>query len=251
MAVECPFCRCPTPEMWRPLVAIHDAQGQALKEPQQSLKFPLGRNPTLVLDTAVFTEMFWMRCQNHKCQETIVLVRHGYPFWNQAVNLADLDMWYAVPQKRNPRTLDPLIKEPFRRDYTEAALILEDSPRMSAVLSRRILGDLLKTFAGRPEYNLATRIDNFIEDAQFPSAIKGNLHHLREIADFGAHTQQDQTSGEIIDVGREEAEWTLEVIDGLFDYFIIGPEKDRERRTKFDKKIEQAGRKPIKKENEP
>jgi hypothetical protein len=49
----------------------------------------------------------------------------------------------------------------------------------------------------------------------------------------------------ILEVSREEAEWTLDVIDGLIDYFIVGPEKDRLRRAGFDKKIQAAGRKPI------
>ena len=122
---------------------------------------------------------------------------------------------------------------------------------MSAVLSRRILADLLENYAGRTEYNLATRIKKFIEDPQYPSYLKQNLEHLREIGDFAAHAQKDLKTSEILDVGPEEAEWTLDVIDSLFDYFIVAPEKDKTRRANFEKKMVAAGRKPIAKPKSP
>jgi hypothetical protein len=62
------------------------------------------------------------------------------------------------------------------------------------------------------------------------------------MGNFGVHTQTDKTNDEIIDASPEEAEWTLTVIDGLFDYFIVGPERDKERRASFDAKLKRAGR---------
>jgi hypothetical protein len=118
---------------------------------------------------------------------------------------------------------------------------------MSAVLSRKILGDLLEKYANRKEYNLASRIDKFIEDKSHPSHVRENLHHLREIADFAAHSHTDQQEGTTIDVDHDEAEWTLDIIDSLFDYFIVRPEKDRRRREAFEAKMQKAGRKPLKK----
>jgi len=50
----------------------------------------------------------------------------------------------------------------------------------------------------------------------------------------------------VIDVTPEEAEWTLRVVMGLFDYLIVGPAKDREMRAAIDEKLKAAGRKPIK-----
>jgi len=121
---------------------------------------------------------------------------------------------------------------------------------MSAVLSRRILADLLKQYAGLNDYNLAGRIDKFIADRQHPSRLRDNLHYLREMGDFGAHTMEDD-QGHIVNVEREEAEWTLQMVEDLFDYFIVAPEKDKALRESFDKKLEQAGRKPIKRPNIP
>jgi hypothetical protein len=151
--------------------------------------------------------------------------------------------WLAHPRSSG-RLVDPLVPDDLRRDYNEAATILDMSPRMSAVVSRRILADLLERYAGLDKFSLAARIDDFSKDNTHPSQLRQNLHYLREIADFGAHTQKDDQA-EIIDVDRKEAEWTLDLIDRLFDYFIVAPERDRKMREGFDKKLDDAGRKPL------
>ena len=89
-------------------------------------------------------------------------------------------------------------------------------------------------------------IEAFEKQGGHPSHVTGDLDTCVRLQIFQAHTQKDEL-GNIVDVEPGEAEWTLEVVDTLFDYFIVGPEKDKERRAKFDKKIEAAGRKPIKK----
>jgi hypothetical protein len=68
---------------------------------------------------------------------------------------------------------------------------------------------------------------------------------LREIGNFGAHTQRDYLD-QIIDVDQDEAAWTLDVIERLFDYFIAGPEADAQMRERMAEKLEAAGRKPPK-----
>jgi hypothetical protein len=42
-----------------------------------------------------------------------------------------------------------------------------------------------------------------------------------------------------------EAEWCLDVIDWLFDYYIIDPKRDEEVRLAFDEKLSKSNRKPI------
>jgi len=60
----------------------------------------------------------------------------------------------------------------MKRDYKEACLIMDDSPRMSSVLSRRILSDLLADYAKLKPYNLKDQIDKFIADSGHPSNLK-------------------------------------------------------------------------------
>lgn len=152
----------------------------------------------------------------------------------------------------------------MKEDYLQAHVILDDAPQMSAVLSRRILSDLLKKYDNATNYGTAARIDRFVNNPHHPSRLRDNLHYLREIADFGAHTQvvkAAEATGDgptdvcwedvVINASKEEAEWTLKVVADLFDYFIIAPAKDKVLREQFDKKIDAAGRKKISRTPDP
>lgn len=247
----CPYCNVPIAEAWLPLFATHDLNGLGLTEPSPGiglLKEGFKRGYTLTLE--------WMQCPNQspKCEGIIVRAteyeydpsyRGGRPAEFTRIPHENEHTWIAVPQRRAARHVGRLIPDAMRRDYIEASLILEDSPRMSAVLSRRILADLLEDHAGCPGYTLAAQINKFLDDPSHPSSQKDNLHYLRELGDFSAHTKRDLQTEEIIEVTYEEAEWTLEVIDGLFDYLIIGPAKHQQRRAAIDEKLRRAGRKPI------
>jgi uncharacterized protein DUF4145 len=237
--MKCPHCRENTPELWQSLHVVTDWKGQSLGKPQLSIAM----DPADERFINVTIWVRWLVCPNPNCKEIIVQIRRVKMLSRGALipGFKNEDEWFAVPRGVAPRNIDPLVGDPYRRDYLEAALILEDSPRMSSILSRRILADLLEKFAGRTEYKLEDRIDNFIADAKYPSNIKDNLHYLRDIVNFGAHTKIEKATGEIIEIGHDEAEWTLEVVDGLFDYFIVGPEKDKERRANWDKKRELTG----------
>jgi hypothetical protein len=197
----------------------------------------------------------WMHCSNEECGQLIIRAHEEVREYDgRAFVGSRTDTWIARPRfGSSHRRIDPLVPEPFRSDYAEAAALLDISPRMSAVLARRIVGDLLKTYASKTHFSLTARIDSFIQDGRHPSGLTENLHHLREIADFSAHTQEEVAGGEqevvIIDVDRDEAEWTLDVVDRLFDYFIVTPAKDEAVRQKMDKKIDKAGRKPLRPES--
>ena len=187
----------------------------------------------------------WMHCQNRDCGALAIRAHKTTPDFG-ADSESTTQTWYVHP--RAPiRLLDPLVPEPFRTDYLEAAAILDLSPRMSAVLSRRILADILKQYAQLEQRTLPAQIDAFAADPTKPSSIRENLQHFREAGNFGAHTQIDKTSDapQIIDVSRDDAEWTLDILDRLFDFLIVGPERDKQMRARWDKNIEAAGRHTI------
>lgn len=53
--------------------------------------------------------------------------------------------WFVLPRfASTARFIDPLVPAELHDDLMEAAAVLEVSPRMSAVLARRILADLLE-----------------------------------------------------------------------------------------------------------
>lgn len=247
--MRCPFCSEHTVENWQPFMAVTDWRGGAIAKAESAIA--MAPADERFYNNQVRVQ--WMVCPNDKCKQIIIHIRQTLsPTRGVVFGVPPRldEHWFALPRKPFPRPIDPLVGEPFRTDYIEAASILSDSPRMSATLSRRVLADLLEKYADRSEHWLASRIDKFIDDPQYPSTIKDNLHYLREIGDFGAHTQKDKLTNEIINASPEEAEWTLDVIDSLFEYFIVAQERNRKRREGVDEKNIAAGRKPIRKRNE-
>jgi hypothetical protein len=234
----CPFCSHAIAAAWQPLGASTDELGRLLGAQRSELttNVPPERKdkgkPVMAVPVRVI--LSWR--QNTGCNEIVVQVTR--------TRGDGVETWFAVPKRRALPALSELVTDPLRKDYFEACTLLDDSPRMSSVLSRHILADLLRIYAKLENYGLANRIDAFIADTRHPSRLRENLHYLREIADFSAHTQTDQDD-KIIEVTLEEAQWTLKIVADLFDYFIVDPQKDAGLRTEFDKKIEAAGRKRI------
>jgi hypothetical protein len=235
--VQCPICGEHSPPAWGAYYAHTGAGSMA------ALRSGLNVNHEVSMD--------WMRCSNEECEQLIIRVHEQGPKRiGDLVTMASVS-WVARPRfGEAERPIDPLVPEPFRTDYGEAAAILDISHRMSAVLARRILGDLLKKYAGKDDKRLTVQIDAFTEESGHPSGLTENLHHFREVGDFAAHTQEDQEqSGEseptVIDVDREEAEWTLDLVDRLFDYFIVAPAKDERIKRSVDDKTKRAGRRAL------
>jgi hypothetical protein len=94
-------------------------------------------------------------------------------------------------------------------------MILEESYRMSAVLARKVLQDLLKDYAKLDDYKLEKAIARFIEDTQYPKTLRENTDYIRTLANMGAHTKTAM-DGQVLEATKEEAEWTLKVIADMF-----------------------------------
>jgi hypothetical protein len=193
----------------------------------------------------------WMRCAWEECQQLIIRIHdsqvEGY-IDGTAAPLIKTGKWIVYPRFGEvTREIDPLVRDPYKTDYLEAAAILDTSHRMSAVLARRIMSDLLRKYGKHEQRRLTQQIDAFTSEPGHPSRLTENLHHFREVGDFGAHTQQDENET-VINVDRDEAEWTLDLVDRLFDYFIVQPEKDAALRRRIGEKGKRAGRTPLDKE---
>jgi hypothetical protein len=249
MLMVCPFCSQPIQELLQPFYAITDWQGKALPEPTRGAMTvtETGKRVTAHVDV----QIYWAICP--KCRELIVKVQKTVTHARKSASrthVAKLPKvetdWLALPQRKAILPISNIVPDGMARDYREAYLILEDSPRMAGVLARRILTDLLAKYAGLAQYSLAKSIDRFIADTKHPSRHRQNLHYLREIGDFSAHTKTD-TKGDIIEITPEEAEWTLRVVSGLFDYFIVAPATDAAIRSRIDEKLKEANRTPIRK----
>lgn len=138
------------------------------------------------------------------------------------------------------------VPEDFAVDYREAAAVLADSPKASAALSRRCLQHLIREKAGIKKPDLAKEIDELISSKVLPSHLAEAIDAIRNIGNFAAHPIKATATGEVVAVEPGEAEWNLDVLDGLFDFYFVQPAILKAKRDALNAKLASASKPPIK-----
>ena len=156
----------------------------------------------------------------------------------------DIGLVYPRMSKRPPAPKE--VPASVGRDYDEACLILNDSPKASAALSRRCLQNILLQKAGVKKGDLSKQIQEVLDARSVPSYISESLDAVRNIGNFAAHPIKSKSTGEIVDVEPGEAEWNLEVIESLFDFYYVQPDKVTKRKAALNEKLKDAGKPEMK-----
>lgn len=141
--------------------------------------------------------------------------------------------------------LAPDVPEDFARDYHEACLVLADSPKASAALSRRCLQHLLRQKAGAAKRDLADQIQELLDSKQLPPYLASDLDAVRNTGNFAAHPMKSTATGEIMDVEPGEAEWNLDVLEALFEFYFVQPAAAQAKRDALNAKLTEAGKPPM------
>ena len=125
---------------------------------------------------------------------------------------------------------------------------MPDSAKASAALGRRCLQNLLRDYVGikTKSGNLADEIQEVIDSGKLPSDLTESIDAIRNVGNFAAHPMKCTQSGEILDVEPGEAEWTLDVLEELFDFYFVRPEQRRKKREALDLKLQAAGKPAMK-----
>ncbi len=131
-------------------------------------------------------------------------------------------------------------------DFNEAGLILNDSPKASAALSRRCLQTIIHEHFKIKKKNLSEEIDEVM--TKVPEYISKQLDAIRQIGNFSAHPIKSQNTGEIVNVETGEAEWCLDILQSLFEFCYVQPKIAEEKMVELNKKLEECG-KPLLKGN--
>jgi hypothetical protein len=134
----------------------------------------------------------------------------------------------------------------FTADYLEAVAVFNDSPKASAALSRRALQHLIREKAGIKKKTLEQEIQELIDSKTLPSQLNDAIDGVRNIGNFAAHPIKSQSSGEIVDVEPGEAEWNLDTLEGLFDFYFVEPARLQRKKDALNKKLADAGKPPMK-----
>jgi hypothetical protein len=78
------------------------------------------------------------------------------------------------------------------------------------------------------------------------SHLLDSLDAVRNIGNFAAHPIKSKSSGEVIDVEPGEAEWNLDVLEALFDYYFVQPAILKKKRDELNAKLKEAGKPEMK-----
>lgn len=160
--------------------------------------------PTAVMESSF--SIYTLQCNNTRCRCISVTAINS-------MSGKQIDLVPQVVMRQYP----DYIPEQIRRDYKEANLIIEASPKAAATLLRRCLQGMIRDFWSVKKENLYAEI-NAIEDKVTLTQWKA-LDGLRKIGNIGAHMEQDVNL--IIDIDADEAKKLLRLIEMLLEKWYI------------------------------
>jgi hypothetical protein len=164
---------------------------------------------------------------------------------NAYINAGPVTTRIVFPRYASSRPLPPEVPDPYRQDFIEANEVLDSSPKASAALSRRNLQAVLRDQAGATKKDLFDQIEEVIASGKLPSHISDALHAVRNIGNFAAHEIKSKVTGVIVEVEAGEAEWNLDVLESLFDFYFVEPKKAAKRKADLNVKLKGAGKPEI------
>lgn len=193
-------------------------------------------------------EVVWDNCP--ECEGFIVILRRGKIGSRQNKEFAtqylhDYEEEILYP-KYSSRSVETEVPDKYKVDFLEACTVLPLSPKASAALSRRILQNILREEFKIKHQSLAKEIDDFIQLKSVPSYLTEAVDAIRNIGNFAAHPLKDTNTGEIVNVEPGEGEWLIEVLEALFDFVFVQPNRLQERKKKLNQKLKSIGKPPMK-----
>ena len=189
-------------------------------------------------------------CPNPKCNKCILYLVKIEEYYSQSYGGGSFEgikqRILIRPKGINRSPISEEVTSEFTQDYIEACLVLPDSPKASAALSRRCLQNILREKAKVKHSNLADEIQETLDKKLFPSYIAEVVDAVRNVGNFAVHPIKSKRTGEIIEVEPGEAELNLDVIEALFDFYFVQPAIIAKRKAELDKKLLDAGKPPVK-----
>lgn len=95
--------------------------------------------------------------------------------------------------------------------------------------------------------DLSKEIDEAMQT--LPSYLAESIDAIRHIGNFAAHPNKSTSTGQIVDVEIGEAEWALDVLEDLFDFYYVQPAITQRKKDAMNEKLKDLGKPPLKKPN--
>ena len=181
----------------------------------------------------------WGICPN--CEKSIITLTG-----HKSVTGTSETELLVYPKGFSRAPLSPVVPGIYSLDYQEACNVLQDSPKASAALSRRCLQNLIRDVGGIKPSSLSKEIDEVLGSNSLPPQLADAIDAIRNIGNFAAHPIKSNNSGVIVEVEAGEAEWLLDVLEGLFDYYFVQPDLLQKKKDALNIKLADAGKPPMK-----
>lgn len=184
-----------------------------------------------------------------ECKRLVLVLANGpvIELQRQFHSLARVDKSVMVYPKASQRAPAPKeVPAHIAEDYSEACLVLPDSAKASAALARRCLQSVLRETAQVKKGDLSHEIQQVLDAKTLPSHLADSVDAIRNIGNFAAHPQKSLQSGAVLPVEPGEAEWTLDVLETLFDFYYVQPALLKSKRDALNAKLAEAGKPSMK-----
>lgn len=144
------------------------------------------------------------------------------------------ELWISPPvEEEVPEEVND---EDIRRDYKEAILCLDISPRASAMMSRYCLQKILRRKGGIQKSSLKKELQDAIQEDSKLFKIKEQLKAVKDVGNYANHDSNDIETGELIDVTYEEADYLIEIIKILLDIYYVQSSRHNKQLENIEKK---------------
>lgn len=218
-----------------------------------SVEFHTEFNKTYLRPTRndkIQADVYYTACPN--CKNFIMYFkledRNSNPATNYFVHINPEENGFTIgfPKNKKNTILSSYIPDDYRKDFEEAESVLDLSPKASAALSRRLLQKLLENHVKIAKGDLINQIQEVIDSKKLPSHLEEQIDAIRNIGNFAAHASKSKSTGTIVDVEPSEADWNLELLNGLFDFYFVLPEKAKARKAALNTKLSSFNKPPLK-----
>lgn len=195
----------------------------------------------------------WVVARHHcpACNRLVLFLLNGTPlqlvggqFHGLGKPVKSRRLFYPKGSSRAPVPSE--VPAHIAEDYNEAAAVLADSAKASAALSRRGLQTVLREAGGVTPGDLAGEIQQVLDSGKLPTHLADVIDAVRNIGNFSAHPIKSKHTGEIVPVEPQEADWNLEVLDAVFDFYYVQPARIAAKKAALNQKLQQAGKPPMK-----
>ncbi len=122
-------------------------------------------------------------------------------------------------------------------EYWKANMVLPYSEEASAAISRRLLQRVLASQAGAGYGGLADQIARAVASPTMPPYLKEALETLAKLARLESGVEKSYRCDALASVEEGEAEWLLEVLKPLFEFYYVQPARLRRLRNEVEERL--------------